>query len=54
MSLRLIGRVVLGGLALAFATYAAMIALFSADRIELFFRGTVARPLNTVAFHLVV
>jgi hypothetical protein len=27
---------------------------FSADRIELFFRGTVARPLNTVAFHLVV
>lgn len=27
---------------------------FSADRIELFFRGTVARPLNAVAFHLVV
>jgi hypothetical protein len=27
---------------------------FSADRIELFFRGRVARPLNTVAFHLVV
>jgi hypothetical protein len=27
---------------------------FSADRVELFFRGTVARPLNTVAFHLVV
>lgn len=27
---------------------------FSADRVELFFRGRVARPLNTVAFHLVV
>ena len=27
---------------------------FSADRVELFFRGRVARPLNTVGFHLVV
>jgi hypothetical protein len=27
---------------------------FAADRIELFFNGRVARPLNTVAFHLVV
>lgn len=27
---------------------------FSADRIELFFNGKVPRPLNTVAFHLVV
>lgn len=30
------------------------VSAFSADRIELFFRGRVARPLNTVAFHLVV
>lgn len=27
---------------------------FSADRIELFFNGKVPKPLNTVAFHLVV
>lgn len=27
---------------------------FSADRIELFFSGKVPKPLNTVAFHLVV
>jgi hypothetical protein len=27
---------------------------FSADRIEMYFNGKVARPLNTVGFHLVV
>jgi hypothetical protein len=27
---------------------------FDASRIELFFRGVIPRPLNTIAFHLVV
>lgn len=27
---------------------------FSADRVELYFRGKVPRPLNTIGFHLVV
>jgi len=27
---------------------------FSADRVELYFRGKIARPLNTIGFHLVV
>lgn len=30
------------------------VSSFSADRIELYFTGRVPRPLNTVAFHLVV
>ena len=33
---------------------AIQVSEFDASRIEVYFRGTIPKPLNTIAFHLVV